>query len=188
MDYILASILQHHSSALHKVISYDIACQWSKHLLKRLRALPRKIRLKEVGSYITVIPKLHSNAHNPPCPTAYSLNYIDGAGCTNGEAIERTYAATGLLSGSTKQMGPGYRHDSLDTHWQFWNWGKITGGLVRAVFIMSFIYTLNHTTGASLYKKLFVAYIGAEEQMVKAWEVDHSQPDPYAVPKSGKPF
>ena len=127
MDYILASMLLHHSPDLHKVISYDIACQWSKHLLERLKALPQKVRPKNVGSYITVIPKLHVNAHNPPCPTDFSLNYVNGAGCTDGEAIEHTHAIMGLLSGSTKQMGPGFCHDTLDTHWQFWNWQQIVG-------------------------------------------------------------
>jgi hypothetical protein len=31
------------------------------------------------------------------------------------------------LCASTKQMGPGYRHDSMDAHWLFWNWQKIVG-------------------------------------------------------------
>lgn len=117
-------MLLHHSPDLHKVISYNIACQWSKHLLEWLKALPWKVWPKNVGSYITVISKLHVNAHNP-CPTNISLNYIDGAGHTDGEAIEHTHVMTGQLNGSTKQMAPGFHHDMLDTHWKFWTWQNI---------------------------------------------------------------
>ena len=136
----------------------------------------------------------------------YSLNYVGGAGRTDGEAIECTHATTGLLSGSTKQMGPGYRHDALDTHWQFWNWQKIVG-LGKLITLKSSCLDLtHHLIGSLLYKKLFAAYIAADEheghfkrfsdlqirdipeweKMVKVWEKDHSQPNPYVVTKSGK--
>ena len=48
---------------------------------------PQIVHSQSIGSYITVIPKLHINAHNPPCPTDYSLNYVDGAGHRDSEAI-----------------------------------------------------------------------------------------------------
>ena len=150
MDYILASILRHHSTQLHKVLSYDIACQWSKYLPERLKALPQIVRPQSIGSYITVIPKLHVNAHNPPCPTDYSLNYVDGAGRTDGEAIERTHATTGLLSGSTKQMGPRYRHDALDTHWQ-----RIVG-LGKLITLKSSCSDLTHHLIGSLLRILLL--------------------------------
>ena len=97
MDYILASILCHHSMQLHKVLSYDIACQWSKYLPKRLKALLQIVHHQSIGSYITVIPKLHVNTHNPPCPTDYSLNYVDGVSCTDGEAIELVLPQSGSI-------------------------------------------------------------------------------------------
>ena len=206
MDYILTSMLQHHSMKLHKVFSYNIACQWSKHVLGQLMALLWQIQPKSISSYIMVIPKLHVNAHNPPCPTDFSLNYIDSAGRTDGEAIECTHAMTGLLSGSTKQMGPGYRHDALDTHWQFWNWQKIIGLGMLITHKPTSLDLTDCFTGLLLYKKLFAAYIAADEhkghfkrfsdlqirdvpeweKMVKVWEKDHSQPNPYVVTKSGK--
>lgn len=127
MDYIYASVLKHHDEKLHKVVSYDIACQWDKHLETRISALPPSIRPPSIGSHEAVIPKLHVQAHNPPCPTDYSYNYLPGAGRTDGEGIERTHAATGPVCSSTRQMGPGNRHDALDAHWLFWNWQKIVG-------------------------------------------------------------
>jgi hypothetical protein len=126
MDYIFASVLGHYDPRLHKVVSYDIVCQWIKHLLERLAKLPPAIR-PTVGSLEVVIPKLHALSHNPPCPTDYSFNYLEGVGRTDGEGIERVHSMSGPLCASTKQMGPGYRHDNMDAHWLFWNWQKIVG-------------------------------------------------------------
>jgi hypothetical protein len=36
MDYIFVSLSRHHHPRLFKFISYDICCQWSKHLKERL--------------------------------------------------------------------------------------------------------------------------------------------------------
>lgn len=131
MDYVFASMLRHHDPDLQKVISYDIACQWTKNLYGRLPDLPALVRPTNLASLKAnleaVIPELHVHSHKPPCPTDFSLNYLEGAGRTDGEAIERLHSMAGPVYASTKQMGPGYRHDSLDTHWQFWNWQKIVG-------------------------------------------------------------
>ncbi|KAJ7670794.1 hypothetical protein DFH06DRAFT_1267265 [Mycena polygramma] len=45
MDYVLASLLRHHHKLLLKYFSYDIACQWSKHVIERLQELPVNVRL-----------------------------------------------------------------------------------------------------------------------------------------------
>lgn len=119
--------MKHHSTALHKVITYDIACQWSIYLESRLKKLPPGVRVSEIGSHDDLVPKLHALAHKAPCPTQRSLNYQPGCGRTDGEGIERTHAASGPLSAATKQMGPGYRHDAMDSQWNHWNWRKIVG-------------------------------------------------------------
>jgi hypothetical protein len=127
MDYVFASALKHHNRELQKVISYDIACQWWINLLKCLNKLPLHIRPPPLGPTDVVIPKLHVYSHKLECQTDYSLNYLPGAGRTDGEGIERTHSNTGPVCASTKQMGPGSRHDSLDWHWVHWNWQKIVG-------------------------------------------------------------
>ncbi|KAJ8481555.1 hypothetical protein ONZ45_g15279 [Pleurotus djamor] len=40
MDYCFASALRHRSPLLKLLVSYDIACQWSKHAIERLKTLP----------------------------------------------------------------------------------------------------------------------------------------------------
>lgn len=128
MDYIFASVLRHHNSTLPKVASYDIACQWSKHLISRLKSLPPLVRLVLALHLIRfVIPKLHIHAHTQLCQRTYSLNNLPGAGNTDGEGIERPWANTGPVATSTTEMGPGSRHDTLDDHWGHWNWQKLVG-------------------------------------------------------------
>jgi hypothetical protein len=128
MDYIFASILGHYPALLQKVASYDITCQWSIHLLERLAALPSHVRpIISTGTLHYVIPKLHIHSHKLNCQLNYSLNLLPGAGRTDGEGIERSWASLNPVANSTKEMGPGARHDTIDDHWGHWNWQKTVG-------------------------------------------------------------
>ncbi|KAJ7693264.1 hypothetical protein B0H16DRAFT_1669558 [Mycena metata] len=127
MDYIFASILRHWDQRLKKVISYDIVCQWWKMLKERLLHLPPLLRMKIVMHLIHfVIPKMHINAHILACRLLFSLSFLLGAGQTDGEGIERPWANIGGVATSTREQGPGFRHDTLDDHWNYWNWVKLT--------------------------------------------------------------
>jgi len=73
-----------------------------------------------------VIPKFHIYGHGTGCQTQFSLNYNPNSARTNGEEPERWWAHINPVSMSTREMGPGARHDTLDDHAAAWNWGKIT--------------------------------------------------------------
>lgn len=108
------------------IISYDIVCQWWKQLFQRLLLLPELVRFILVLPWIVfVIPKMHIHAHTLLCGILYSLNLIPGSGQTDGEGIERPWANIGGIASSTRIMGPGARHDTIDDHWGFWNWVKL---------------------------------------------------------------
>jgi hypothetical protein len=125
MDFIFASILRHHDPKLPKVASYDIACQWSIHLLERIKKLPPLVRLQIILQLTFAIPKLHIYGHKLQCQVSYSLHLHPGVGNTDGEGIERSHAFIGPLGTSTREMGPGSRHDTLDDAWGYWNWLKL---------------------------------------------------------------
>lgn len=72
-----------------------------------------------------MIPKLHIHSHTLVCQLLYTLTYLLGAGQTDGEGIERPWAMIGGVATSTREMGPGSRHDVLDDHWGYWNWSKL---------------------------------------------------------------
>jgi hypothetical protein len=126
MDYIFASMMKYVNPNIHKVLSYDIVCQWSRHLQDRLKALPSHIQLTIPDGHLRyAIPKLHIVSHKLHCQLNYLLNFLSGIRWTNGEGIECSWAGMNPVANSTKEMGPGSRHDMLDDHWSFWNWQKV---------------------------------------------------------------
>ncbi|KAJ3833337.1 hypothetical protein F5878DRAFT_646023 [Lentinula raphanica] len=128
MDYIFTSTLRHFSDLLHLLISYDIACQWSKKLLERLKALPPLVRLRGILNILAfVIPKLHILGHTIKCQQSFNLSYTRGAGQSDGEGIERIWSGSGLLGTSTREMGPGSRQNTCEDYWHHWNWRKVIG-------------------------------------------------------------
>ncbi|THU85326.1 hypothetical protein K435DRAFT_685793 [Dendrothele bispora CBS 962.96] len=126
MDYIMASLIRHISFLLALILAYDIACQWSKKLLQRLKNLPPLVRLNLTYRTIAfVIPKLHILGHLIKCQLKFSLNFTRGVGQTDAEGIERVWSGLGGVSTSLKEMGPGAHHDTLEDHIGHWNWYKL---------------------------------------------------------------
>lgn len=49
---------------------------------------------------------------------------MPGVGRTDGEEIERSWARHSGTASSTREMGPGSRHDTLEDHFGWSNWMK----------------------------------------------------------------
>lgn len=127
MDYIVFSSLRG-TQVREIVFSYDVACEWFKNVWRRMTILPPDIWLSRcVDKVMFLVPKFHLSAHIPPCKIKHSFNFTKNVGRTEGEAPERGWANTNALAGSTREMGPGFRRDTLDDHFNDWNWKKITG-------------------------------------------------------------
>lgn len=109
------------------VISYDIGCQWLKNFHKRMSEFPESLHLPPSQTLEIGIPNWHVNGHGPYCRNNYSLNYIPGVGRTCGEDIEITWSHTNALAPSIREMGPGARRETLNVHWNGWNFHKIVG-------------------------------------------------------------
>ena len=126
VDYVLLSSLV--GVSLYLLITYDIACQYSKKFFGRMRLLPPEasIEVKE-NMWSFVVPKLHIRGHERPCQERYALHLHPGAGQTDGEGIERLWAEVGPVGVSTREMGPGHRRDTIDDHQGARNWRKICG-------------------------------------------------------------
>lgn len=110
------------------VFSYDIVCQWSRNLLKRVKQFPSY--MQHVGDRIRtatfVLPKFHIYNHGISCQLRYSLNYLLHSAQMNGKDPERWWAHINPVSMSTREMGPGSRTNTIDDHALAWNWRKIT--------------------------------------------------------------
>ncbi|KAJ7875574.1 hypothetical protein B0H14DRAFT_2568720 [Mycena olivaceomarginata] len=188
MDYILGSLLRHYHAQLRKFFSYDICCQWSKHLIERMKQMPPGIRINLILSLLRfVIPKLHIYGHKLLCQLNYSLNYTPGAARTDGEGIERPWANIGPVATSTREMGPGSRHDTLNDHWSHWNWLKLVGlgallkkRLLRAIPERNF-----QRDSLATFTENQADHVAGWMAMVEAFEEDSTKPNPYELPKSG---
>src|SRR5262245_54175301 len=124
MDFLFFKTLQFIMVSL-LVVSYDIACQWSKNLRHRMSAYPSSLHI--VNALLTLlflVPKFHLPAHIKACQTLFSFHLNPGVGQTDGEAPERGWADINRVASSTKEMGPGKRRDTLDDHFGDWNWKK----------------------------------------------------------------
>ncbi|KAJ7119198.1 hypothetical protein C8R43DRAFT_901144, partial [Mycena crocata] len=108
-------------------VSYDIVCQWHINIGVRMNHYANEaLTIDRVGKYMTfLIPKFHLPAHIEECNLLYSFNLTRDVGRTDGEAPERGWSNTNPLARSTREMGPGSRHDTLDDHFNDWNHKKI---------------------------------------------------------------
>jgi hypothetical protein len=124
MDYVLLATLVNVAIAM-LVVSYDIAGSWSINLRTRIVEFPTYMQFDFNNLFATVIPKFHILGHGKKCQSIWSLNYRQWMARTDGEGVEREWFHINPVALSTKVMGPGARHDTLDDHWGAWNWRKV---------------------------------------------------------------
>ncbi|TFK61216.1 hypothetical protein BDN72DRAFT_778500 [Pluteus cervinus] len=123
-DYVLMQALDDHQSQRWIMVSYDIWCQYWKNLRARVSThFPDKLPL--LDQMRGAVPKMHIKGHVEECQVRWSFNYLEHSGETCGEKIETSWAEQNQAAPSTKQQNAGHRHDSLDDHFDFWNWGKL---------------------------------------------------------------
>ncbi|KIY48995.1 hypothetical protein FISHEDRAFT_58576 [Fistulina hepatica ATCC 64428] len=168
MDYCLASASHHHHRKLRRTLSYNIMCQFYKHLHERLRKLPKM-------------------------------------------GIERAWANMGPVATSTREMGPGGHHDTLEDHFGSWNWGKLVGlgRLLRRRLADALADAQEHWEELEDFTRGQEEHIEEWKQMIKDWDqwvesrgtppprdpdeyaawttlrTQPTMPNPYEVPKSG---
>jgi len=111
------------------VITYDIACQWLKHLFRRLKeyGFSRSINFAALNSFRAGVPSWHILGHGALCQILFNLAFMDGMGKTHGETVETIWSHSGPVAISSRENGPGARHLILDDHWNGWNWRKYIG-------------------------------------------------------------
>ena len=123
MDFILLSALAPLLVAA-VFVSYDIACQFKLKFSSRMPKLPVDLHLPPSVDLGWGIPKCHCPMHKVPCQAPHSLNLKHGVGRTDSEGIEQSWAEMNRVANSTKEMGPGSRHDTLDDHLGHHNFRK----------------------------------------------------------------
>jgi hypothetical protein len=77
------------------------------------------------GDFTFKIPKLHMQAHQWKCHPKYSFTYSQNVGRTDGECIERRWAATNEAASVAAEMSPGGHQEFLDDVLGFQNHKKV---------------------------------------------------------------
>ncbi|KAJ7699121.1 hypothetical protein B0H16DRAFT_1349289 [Mycena metata] len=108
------------------ILSYDIACQFSKNIWSRMEALPEKYHLKINKLNIRwMVPNFHLPPHKTGCHSPFSFHWLWGAGCTHGETVEQNWEFLNGAAASTKLMGLGARFAALEGLFAFHNWRRL---------------------------------------------------------------
>ncbi|KAJ2921118.1 hypothetical protein H1R20_g15975, partial [Candolleomyces eurysporus] len=183
MDYIIFCTLA--GVALARiVITYDIACQWSKNLPKRMEKLPEQIQVDlEKTRIAAAVPSWHINGHGSDCQTNYALAYLVGSGRTCGDEIESTWSQTNVLGASVREMASGGRHESLNDHFNGSNLRKMVGlrSLLPKKLREAAEMKEQHQTAFTKLSATFSDEVKTEwVNMVSQWESDpRKHPNPY---------
>jgi hypothetical protein len=189
MDYMFFSALRH-VTAPFKLISYDIACQWSKRLPHRALAAPHGLRT--VIDNVTTryaIPKFHAPAHGPQCQSKFSLNFLRDVGRTYGEGVESIWAHLNGTAVSTREMSPAFRHETLNAHFSAWNWLKILG--LGSYFAMKLDEAGKQAVVHDEALQSFEEALSPEDVAgwviwIDDWDRGSTKKDPYEEPEGGE--
>jgi hypothetical protein len=188
MDYMFFSALQH-VTAPFKLVSYDIACQWSKNLPRRALAAPHGLKLEIDNTTRYAIPKFHAPAHGPQCQSKYSLNFLRDVGRTYGEGVESIWAHLNGTAVSTREMSPAFRHETLNAHFSAWNWSKILG--LGTYFSMKLDEAkkqagIQDEALQDFEEALAPEHVAEWAEWVNDWDNGLTRSDPFAEPEGGE--
>ncbi|KAI0730668.1 hypothetical protein C8Q76DRAFT_612418, partial [Earliella scabrosa] len=175
MDYLVFSTLIGLILAL--LISYDIACQWCKNLFARMEQhFPPHMHIdrSKVKDIRFAIPKKHFRVHGGEPHSRWSLNLLRWVGRTYGEWIEAHWSHMNPLATSTREMGPGMRHEVYNDHWGL----VMLRALQEACEFMDKQCKIHEEYSAKFSDKTRASW----EAMLDAWHADPSQPDPHEEP------
>lgn len=127
MDYIVLSALKALGELPPLVLSYDIVCQWCINLWQRISQYPDELKIDLDEEDIRfAIPMYHFRVHKEKGHNQYSLHLLEGVGRSCCEGIERNWPKHEETAASTREMGPGSRHDTLEDHFGYANWRVYT--------------------------------------------------------------
>ncbi|KAF8976702.1 hypothetical protein BDQ17DRAFT_1454822 [Cyathus striatus] len=159
IDYIFLSTLA--SVVLPWImVTYDIGCQWSKNLRRRIEEYPEFMKISPDIKIDIGVPSWHINGHGSTCCRA---------GRTCGEEVETTWSSSNYLRPSTHEMGPASHHELLNDHWIDWNAQKIFG----------FCYQKHNEIFEKFNATFSTAMTDKWKYQIKAWNDNHIGPNPY---------
>ncbi|KAJ7810476.1 hypothetical protein B0H13DRAFT_2243448 [Mycena leptocephala] len=155
MDFILFSALMN-TIIFYLILSYDIACQYSKNFWARMLGLPTAMHLvieqARVCMPFTIFIPLHV-----------------GWGRTHGETVEQNWEFTNGAAASTKMMGLGTRHATLEDLFGFHNWRRLVSW--RSIFKKRMGENVKEgQVHRDAFEAFDAALRGTAPEMVEGWQ------------------
>jgi hypothetical protein len=121
---------------------YDVACQWSIHLAKRVKGSPH-LEIPQGTSLVPAVGKWHLGAHVRECFPKYSLNFVDGIGQIDGEILETLWWPIDKIAGITRAMSKAHQQEVLDDNMYDSNWKKWVGiGMFSQSILIKVVYQM----------------------------------------------
>ncbi|THH17670.1 hypothetical protein EUX98_g9084 [Antrodiella citrinella] len=186
MDYLVLSTLVL-SLVLRLVLSYDIACQYSKKFDTRRLLYSEDLQVN-IEAIRWAIPKKHIAVHGKN-HSRFSLNFLRHVGRTYGEGIESAWNYNNPLSGATIEMGLALRHEVLDDHWNAWNWLKTVsfGSHLARSLEEALLKSQEHRQAFEDHDAMYESKVTDEwTVLVQRWHINpNSKPDPFEEPATG---
>lgn len=162
MDLALLStlLLAVRSGITRVLVSYDIGCQWSKNLKKRLSqySFSSPFTLSSLSYWCVVVPKFHLAGHGKDCQLKYNINFTKGTARMSREMIESDWAQSGSMAIWTHENGLFARRAVLDDHWSAENWRKLRRLCEQATRLYSLPVILTFNL-RSLFSKTFKRHV-----------------------------
>ncbi|KAK0505477.1 hypothetical protein EDD18DRAFT_1305540 [Armillaria luteobubalina] len=168
MDFGYLSAVKRFDGIPRVVMSYDIVCQWSINLDKRIEIY---------------VPKFHLPGHIEECQEKYCMSFHTKVGNNDGEVPERGWAVSNGVAASTREMGPGHRREKLDQHFGDYNWQKnIAQGnsMLRKLKDAVPKASEHEDRFEQFTKSLPQQDVAKWTEIVEAWEADRTKLNPFA--------
>ncbi|KAF7343966.1 CxC2 domain-containing protein [Mycena venus] len=169
MEFILLSSVLN-MIIFYLILSYNIACQYGNYFWPRMEKMPDTMQLVlERARLWFKVPNFHLPPHKPSCHSPFSFHYMWGAGQTHGETVEQNWEFTNGAAASTKMMGIGSHHVTLEDLFGFHNWWRQVAW--RGIFAKRMAENMKE---GQLHRDAFKAFDAAlresAPEMVERWK------------------
>jgi len=126
MDYSLNEALKYttNGDTPGVIFAYDINCQYSIHLRRRLVEGPF-LDNREDLPILPAIGLFHVHGHQEQCYARYAPTFVCGMGKGDGEILETNWSVLNGISSMTRTMTLAHRSEVMDAHIGDNNWKKM---------------------------------------------------------------
>ncbi|KAK0232588.1 hypothetical protein IW262DRAFT_1451047 [Armillaria fumosa] len=167
MDYITGSVSKAFNGCKEIFFSYDISSRFHDDLALDFS-----------------VPKLHCKAHKYACQCQFLMNLKPGVGQTDGEGVEWTWDDMNPCASSTKEMGPGAQHNTIDDQFRGYNFRKMvnTGDLLHEKLECAVQESARQATIHIAFTESLPTdknWVQEWTRQVETWEQDSDATNPY---------